>query len=116
MKVKEQSTLPPEWRDFCNYVLKKICLLLIVQLLDRKSTRLNSSHVAISYAVFCLKKKRRNCTTRNNRRDRRTRVPRNTHSPIPPAPTPQHGNARARATPTGTPRTRTSLVRTNEPK
>src|SRR5207253_4795666 len=26
---------------------------------DRKSTRLNSSHVAISYAVFCLKKKRR---------------------------------------------------------
>src|SRR5439155_8982046 len=27
---------------------------------DRKSTRLNSSHVAISYAVFCLKKKRIN--------------------------------------------------------
>src|SRR5699024_12411510 len=26
-------------------------------LLDRKSTRLNSSHVSISYAVFCLKKK-----------------------------------------------------------
>src|SRR5690625_5650076 len=25
---------------------------------DRKSTRLNSSHVAISYAVFCLKKKK----------------------------------------------------------
>src|SRR5439155_7100483 len=29
-------------------------------LLDRKSTRLNSSHVAISYAVFCLKKKKKN--------------------------------------------------------
>src|SRR5437870_8272465 len=28
------------------------------RVLDRKSTRLNSSHVAISYAVFCLKKKR----------------------------------------------------------
>src|SRR5437660_1959701 len=28
--------------------------------LDRKSTRLNSSHVAISYAVFCLKKKKKN--------------------------------------------------------
>src|SRR5699024_12636996 len=29
---------------------------------DRKSTRLNSSHVSISYAVFCLKKKKqRNC-------------------------------------------------------
>src|SRR5690349_22815817 len=27
---------------------------------DRKSTRLNSSHVEISYAVFCLKKKRKN--------------------------------------------------------
>src|SRR5207253_8579757 len=27
-------------------------------ILDRKSTRLNSSHVAISYAVFCLKKKK----------------------------------------------------------
>src|SRR5437868_11977118 len=27
------------------------------QLRDRKSTRLNSSHVSISYAVFCLKKK-----------------------------------------------------------
>src|SRR6266581_5120196 len=28
--------------------------------LDRKSTRLNSSHPSISYAVFCLKKKRNN--------------------------------------------------------
>src|SRR5437660_2644100 len=30
---------------------------------DRKSTRLNSSHVAISYAVFCLKKKKKNNKT-----------------------------------------------------
>src|SRR5437660_8904592 len=30
-----------------------------VVLTDRKSTRLNSSHVAISYAVFCLKKKKK---------------------------------------------------------
>src|SRR5690625_6253600 len=30
------------------------------QLGDRKSTRLNSSHVATSYAVFCLKKKNKN--------------------------------------------------------
>src|SRR5690625_6918118 len=30
----------------------------VVRKLDRKSTRLNSSHVAISYAVFCLKKKK----------------------------------------------------------
>src|SRR5437660_2995479 len=33
---------------------------------DRKSTRLNSSHVAISYAVFCLKKKKKNKTSCRN--------------------------------------------------
>src|SRR3712207_8831271 len=33
---------------------------------DRKSTRLNSSHANISYAVFCLKKKKNN-TTSNQR-------------------------------------------------
>src|SRR3712207_7225523 len=32
--------------------------VLRLQLLDRKSTRLNSSHANISYAVFCLKKKK----------------------------------------------------------
>src|SRR3712207_7851403 len=31
-----------------------------VELADRKSTRLNSSHANISYAVFCLKKKKKN--------------------------------------------------------
>src|SRR6266480_5450297 len=31
--------------------------------LDRKSTRLNSSHLSISYAVFCLKKKKKNNKT-----------------------------------------------------
>src|SRR2546426_8871719 len=30
---------------------------------DRKSTRLNSSHLVISYAVFCLKKKKQNTST-----------------------------------------------------
>src|SRR3712207_8099927 len=30
---------------------------------DRKSTRLNSSHANISYAVFCLKKKKPHCCT-----------------------------------------------------
>src|SRR5437899_9226704 len=35
---------------------------------DRKSTRLNSSHLGISYAVFCLKKKRRRCTHGPHRR------------------------------------------------
>src|SRR5437660_7441214 len=31
-------------------------LVVVLEEADRKSTRLNSSHVAISYAVFCLKK------------------------------------------------------------
>src|SRR5690606_42154246 len=31
----------------------------VVESIDRKSTRLNSSHVKISYAVFCLKKKKK---------------------------------------------------------
>src|SRR5262245_62405752 len=34
-----------------------------VPVLDRKSTRLNSSHLGISYAVFCLKKKKKKITT-----------------------------------------------------
>src|SRR5690554_7471728 len=47
------------------YVLLLLTLLLfylfepVPLLQDRKSTRLNSSHVRISYAVFCLKKKKK---------------------------------------------------------
>src|SRR5690625_5134630 len=37
---------------------------------DRKSTRLNSSHVAISYAVFCLKKKKQQTHTNLHRTTR----------------------------------------------
>src|SRR3712207_7291895 len=47
---------------------------LATTMLDRKSTRLNSSHAHISYAVFCLKKK-------------------NTQSQ--PVPAPKHGDVRA---------------------
>src|SRR2546421_7624104 len=36
-----------------------VCRLLLVTGVDRKSTRLNSSHDQISYAVFCLKKKKK---------------------------------------------------------
>src|SRR5256885_5618094 len=38
---------------------------LQIQLLDRKSTRLNSSHLVISYAVFCLKKKKEHYSSRS---------------------------------------------------
>src|SRR2546422_9805181 len=37
-------------------------------LLDRKSTRLNSSHGYISYAVFCLKKKKKNIYLVSNKK------------------------------------------------
>src|SRR5699024_7139872 len=53
--------------------------------LDRKSTRLNSSHVSISYAVFCSKKKTR--TPTRSTTARRTAHPRPLTSP-PPAPAP----------------------------
>src|SRR2546426_4437965 len=36
--------------------------LELLRELDRKSTRLNSSHLVISYAVFCLKKKKKRIT------------------------------------------------------
>src|SRR5439155_15402297 len=43
-------------RDCCDHAVHMRIDLGEIDL-DRKSTRLNSSHVAISYAVFCLKKK-----------------------------------------------------------
>src|SRR5690625_6646716 len=46
------SIVMPTIRSRCQ-----IHLLPLPSAEDRKSTRLNSSHVAISYAVFCLKKK-----------------------------------------------------------
>src|SRR5690625_2697565 len=40
---------------------------------DRKSTRLNSSHVAISHAVFCLKKKKERCRLHRAATERHSR-------------------------------------------
>src|SRR5699024_11369065 len=43
-----------------TYPNKKVLLIShggAINAIDRKSTRMNSSHVSISYAVFCLKKK-----------------------------------------------------------
>src|SRR5207249_9035440 len=42
-------------RSFRHYI--GVERIIYAEILDRKSTRLNSSHVSISYAVFCLKKK-----------------------------------------------------------
>src|SRR5258708_30666085 len=44
---------------FSAWELNPLCLSLVPVAQDRKSTRLNSSHQIISYAVFCLKKKKK---------------------------------------------------------
>src|SRR5438034_3423133 len=44
--------------------------------IDRKSTRLNSSHTVISYAVFCLKKKKNN-QTKTDQKEQKKRNPAN---------------------------------------
>src|SRR2546426_8251117 len=41
---------------------------------DRKSTRLNSSHLVISYAVFCLKKKKKNKTNQTTQKTKRKTI------------------------------------------
>src|SRR3712207_7460489 len=46
----------------------------IRRILDRKSTRLNSSHANISYAVFCLKKKKKNRKNSLYQTRNRTRI------------------------------------------
>src|SRR5947209_10092823 len=54
---------PVKWTYFYLYVILDVFSRYVVgwMLADRKSTRLNSSHANISYAVFCLKKKKIYC-------------------------------------------------------
>src|SRR3712207_8286479 len=48
------------WRSYDHLGFLQFSFIETVQAMqDRKSTRLNSSHANISYAVFCLKKKKR---------------------------------------------------------
>src|SRR5699024_67789 len=47
----------PRLAEYCGVSDVAALWLAVANPLDRKSTRLNSSHVSISYAVFCLKKK-----------------------------------------------------------
>src|SRR2546426_1487785 len=56
VKLTSDTGLPPEQRveAVAQLALEVRCEHLLG---DRKSTRLNSSHLVISYAVFCLKKK-----------------------------------------------------------
>src|SRR2546426_3667801 len=51
---------PQQVRDLVDFVVQRVLDHLGLDInLDRKSTRLNSSHLVISYAVFCLKKKKK---------------------------------------------------------
>src|SRR2546429_1669671 len=52
---------------FLAFVSRQLLALAHGSLVDRKSTRLNSSHGYISYAVFCLKKKSRTQSGPTNR-------------------------------------------------
>src|SRR2546422_3714320 len=56
------STLFTPWGSADGAIARNVGLkasFVVASMLDRKSTRLNSSHGYISYAVFCLKKKKR---------------------------------------------------------
>src|SRR3712207_8360245 len=56
------SAPPLAGKDEANPMAAILTLAMLLETLgDRKSTRLNSSHANISYAVFCLKKKKNNC-------------------------------------------------------
>src|SRR5436309_8668826 len=52
-----RSPVPTSSRSPAHACPERSCRCREIYSIDRKSTRLNSSHVKISYAVFCLKKK-----------------------------------------------------------
>src|SRR5688500_19160032 len=54
--IREKSAEPKKSAS-ANSAEKSSDQLTTIQWIDRKSTRLNSSHLVISYAVFCLKNK-----------------------------------------------------------
>src|SRR5256885_3135609 len=60
MEAQEIIATPPAvplWSSIKEALRTPEGEMVLESLLDRKSTRLNSSHLVISYAVFCLKKK-----------------------------------------------------------
>src|SRR5690349_22259833 len=69
-----RDLMPDHAPDDDRPALIDVTDLSLVDVQDRKSTRLNSSHVEISYAVFCWKKKKpgpaspRPCTSRTGSR------------------------------------------------
>src|SRR2546429_3359363 len=87
LSITLKSTSKFGFEDICAYPLrgyhteKRAYIRITTWNQDRKSTRLNSSHGYISYAVFCLKKKKQTCYV----------VPDTRHDPSSPqTPTPGH--------------------------
>src|SRR2546426_9119206 len=63
--AKDWEVVDLEWAmDRVAALIRKTRDETFIEKLDRKSTRLNSSHLVISYAVFCLKKKNKPMMTR----------------------------------------------------
>src|SRR2546422_3986822 len=58
-----QQDVPP---NLSNKLISPLATRISVAFADRKSTRLNSHHRYISYAVFCFKKKKKNINSRNS--------------------------------------------------
>src|SRR6266704_4719386 len=56
LSLHDALPISPRWPG--DMLSRSDCICAIPRPRDRKSTRLNSSHVSISYAVFCLKKKK----------------------------------------------------------
>src|SRR5574342_1255617 len=70
---------PIKWSGICSSALHLVSVRAICA--DRKSTRLNSSHHRISYAVFCLKKQKRQKQTTTHRLRKNTRNATKHHLP-----------------------------------
>src|SRR5690606_41666566 len=56
----DPAVVEEAYRNIQERIITDAVTAPLLHALDRKSTRLNSSHVKISYAVFCLKKKNKN--------------------------------------------------------
>src|SRR5437773_6562108 len=71
LRLKAQAPLNLEPLVTADPLFQRIMVAIVVNPKkvtgDRKSTRLNSSHITISYAVFCLKKKKKKKKNKNKK-------------------------------------------------
>src|SRR5687768_18287107 len=72
----KRTSFPPGHSSPCSLTIKRVreggteVWVTVAVTVDRKSTRLNSSHGYISYAVFCLKKKKKKKSNTNQSKKR----------------------------------------------